>query len=107
MENISKTELRNYFPTNFGDRIQQVSAIPEFSEGKELETVLIVVTTLPSKRKYENEIKEKNKNITESINYAERIQSTTSDTKLVQEFYPIHLFFIYPATLLVETSWFL
>lgn len=98
---VGKTsQKQNYettFPTNFGDRIQQVSAIPEFSEEKELETVLIVAHDITEQKKNENEIKEKNKNITESINYAERIQKALlPDTKLVQEFLPNSFIFYLP-----------
>ena len=90
---IGKASLKqNYetvFPTNFGDRIMQVNAIPEFSEEKELETVLIVAHDITEQKKIENEIKEKNKNITESINYAERIQKALlPDTRIVQEYLP-------------------
>jgi PAS domain S-box-containing protein len=81
-----KQNYETVFPTNFGDRIQQVNAIPEFSEEKELETVLIVAHDITEQKKIENEIKEKNKNITESINYAERIQKALlPDSHLVQE----------------------
>ncbi len=77
------------FPTTFGDRIQQVNAIPEYNEEKELETVLIVAHDITEQKQIENEIKEKNKNITESINYAERIQKALlPDTRIVQEYLP-------------------
>ncbi|MDY0279447.1 MAG: PAS domain S-box protein [Salinivirgaceae bacterium] len=84
-----KQNYETVFPTIFGDRIMQVNAIPEYNEEKELETVLIVAHDITEQKKIENEIKEKNKNITESINYAERIQKALlPDSRLVQEYLP-------------------
>ncbi len=92
-----KQNYETIFPTNFGDRIQQVNAIPEYNEEKELETVLIVAHDITEQKKIENEIKEKNKNITESINYAERIQKALlPDTRLVQEFLPKSFILYHP-----------
>lgn len=91
-DTVKSEQKQNYetvFPTNFGDRIMQVSAIPEFSEEGELETILFVAHDITEQKKIENEIKEKNKNITESINYAERIQkSLLPSTVHIQEFLP-------------------
>lgn len=101
LSDISKTSKKQsyetIFPTNFGDRIQQVNAIPEFNEEKELETVLVVAHDITEQKKIENEIKEKNKNITESINYAERIQKALlPDTRLVQEHLPKSFIMYHP-----------
>ena len=75
------------FPTNFGDRIMQVNSIPEFSEEKDLETILFVAHDITERKNIELEIQEKNKKITESINYAERIQgSILPDTKYIQQY---------------------
>ncbi|HON18445.1 MAG TPA: PAS domain S-box protein [Salinivirgaceae bacterium] len=98
---VSKTNQKQsyetVFPTTFGDRIQQVNAIPEFNDEKELETVLIVAHDITEQKQIENEIKEKNKNITESINYAERIQKALlPDTRLVQEYLPKSFIFYKP-----------
>lgn len=91
-DTVGTEQKQNYetvFPTNFGERIMQVSAIPEFNEEGELETILFVAHDITEQKKIENEIKEKNKNITESINYAERIQkSLLPSTVHIQDYLP-------------------
>ncbi len=57
------------------ERIISIDAIPEFN-GKELETVLFVGHDITEMKSIEKEVKEKNKNIEDSINYAEKIQSS-------------------------------
>lgn len=57
------------------DLIIQFNAIPEFNKEKELETILFVAHDITERKRIEMEIEEKNKSITESINYAQRIQS--------------------------------
>ena len=92
-----KTNSETTFPTNFGDRIMQVNAIPEFSEDKELETILFVAHDITEQKKIEQEIKEKNRAVSESINYAQRIQtSILPNTKYVQEFLPKSFVFYKP-----------
>lgn len=65
------------FPTADGsdERIISLNAIPEYNTEKELETILIVAHDITERKRIEMEIEEKNKSITESINYAQRIQS--------------------------------
>ncbi len=60
--------------TNMGKRYMSVNSIPEFDENKELETVLIVAHDITERKEFEVEIEKSNKKITESINYAKRIQ---------------------------------
>lgn len=86
------------FPTHFGDRIMQVNAIPEFSDdNKELETILFVAHDITEQKMVEMEIQEKNKAITESINYAKRIQTAIlPNTKFIQEFLPKSFIFYRP-----------
>lgn len=55
-------------------RILDVNAIPEFNGENEVETILIVAHDVTEAKINEQKIKETNKKITESINYAERIQ---------------------------------
>ncbi len=56
-------------------RIVEVRAIPEFGEsGDELESILFQAHDVTQMKKQEEEIKEKNKSIQDSINYALRIQ---------------------------------
>ncbi len=86
---LQKTNSETTFPTNFGDRIMQVNAIPEFSDDKDLETILFVAHDITEQKKIEQVVKEKNRAVAESINYAQRIQtSILPNTKFVQEFLP-------------------
>ena len=63
------------FPSEMGKRIMQVNAIPEFDESNKLESVLVVSHDITERKMIELEIQNKNKKITESINYAKRIQT--------------------------------
>jgi PAS domain S-box-containing protein len=63
------------FPSTMGSRIMQVNAIPEFDEANKLESVLVVSHDITERKMIELEIQNKNKKITESINYAKRIQN--------------------------------
>ena len=63
------------FPSNAGKRIMQVHAIPEYDENSELESVLVVSHDITERKKIELEIQYQNKKMTESINYAKRIQT--------------------------------
>jgi PAS domain S-box-containing protein len=62
------------FPSNMGDRVMQVNAIPEFDEDNKMESVLVVSHDITERKQIELEIQSKNRKITESINYAKRIQ---------------------------------
>lgn len=57
------------------ERILNVDAIPEFQEN-ELETILIVGHDITEAKLFEKEIKVQNRKVQDSINYAERIQSS-------------------------------
>ena len=94
----NKHDAEVTFPTQFGDRIMQVNAIPEFSDdNKELETILFVAHDITEQKMVEIEIQEKNKAITESINYAKRIQTAIlPNTKFIQEFLPKSFIFYRP-----------
>lgn len=63
------------FPSKIGDRIMRVSAIPEFAEEQNLESVLIVLHDITKSKRTEMAIRQTNKKVSESINYAKRIQS--------------------------------
>lgn len=70
------------------ERIMNMVAIPEFSE-KELETVLIVGHDITEAKRIEQEIQVKNRKIEDSIQYAERIQSSIlPGIKQMQEYFP-------------------
>ncbi len=75
-KNFINTESEFVLETKtMGDRIMQISSIPEFGDAKRLETILFVVHDITEQKQTELEIKNKNKKITESINYAKRIQN--------------------------------
>lgn len=63
------------FPTAFGKRIMQVHAIPEYDERANFESVLVVSHDITESKKIGHEIQQQNRKITESINYAKRIQA--------------------------------
>jgi PAS domain S-box-containing protein len=77
VQNQRMFETETTFPALDGgdDIIIQFNAIPEFNKEKELETILFVAHDITERKRIEMEIEEKNKSITESINYAQRIQS--------------------------------
>ncbi len=79
-----------------GERIMNFSAIPEFNEN-ELETILFVGHDITEAKQIELEIKDKNKKISESINYAQRIQtSILPNTDIIQEHLPDSFIFYLP-----------
>ncbi|MBR8537059.1 PAS domain S-box protein [Carboxylicivirga sediminis] len=77
--------------------IMEIKAIPEFNEDRDLESVLFVAHDMTEFKKIEQEIKEKNKKISDSINYAQRIQTAIlPDTKVLQQFFPRSFIFYRP-----------
>lgn len=72
--NKSKLNKEIPFPTLEGDRIMNINAIPEFNDEKILETALLVLHDITERKQFEMMIQDKNKKITESIDYAHRIQ---------------------------------
>ncbi|MDG5799388.1 PAS domain S-box protein [Marinilabiliaceae bacterium ANBcel2] len=80
-----------------GERIMEIKAIPELGEEGELETILFVAHDMTEFKKIEQDIKEKNKKISDSINYAQRIQtSILPDTDLIQNYFPRSFIFYRP-----------
>jgi PAS domain S-box-containing protein len=70
------------------DRIMSFAAIPEFNEN-ELETILFVGHDITEAKQIEHEIQDKSRKIGDSINYAQRIQSSIlPDIKSVREYLP-------------------
>ncbi|MBN1789769.1 MAG: PAS domain S-box protein [Bacteroidales bacterium] len=70
------------------DRIMSFAAIPEFNEN-ELETILFVGHDITEAKQIELEIQDKNRKIEDSINYAQRIQSSIlPDIRAVREYLP-------------------
>ncbi|HDR68504.1 MAG TPA: PAS domain S-box protein, partial [Bacteroidaceae bacterium] len=78
-ENARKETIQLSLPLHLGDKLSErvisFNAIPEFQED-ELETILFVGHDITEAKKIEKEIKIKNRKIQDSINYAERIQSS-------------------------------
>jgi PAS domain S-box-containing protein len=69
-----KINLELELPSTSGERIVQLNAIPEYGEDSKIESVLMVSHDITERKLIELEIQTKNKKITESINYAKRIQ---------------------------------
>ncbi len=87
-------------PLNIGnktsERIMSIDAIPEFNEN-ELETILFVGHDITESKRIEKEIQDKNKKIEDSINYAERIQtSILPDNKSLKKIFPKSFIFYKP-----------
>jgi PAS domain S-box-containing protein len=77
------------FPSEMGKRVMQVNAIPEYDETDKLESVLVVSHDITERKIIEMEIQNKNKKITESINYAKRIQTAIlPNTRLINRALP-------------------
>ena len=93
VENVSssggKIILEMDFPTAMGKRVMQVHAIPEYDENTDLESVLVVSHDITERKKIELEIQYQNKKITESINYAKRIQTAIlPNSRLINRILP-------------------
>lgn len=73
-EKNEKVNKEMDFPSIIGDRVMQVNAIPEFDEENHIESILMVSHDITERKQIELEIQSKNRKITESINYAKRIQ---------------------------------
>lgn len=75
IEVLQKQEIEYEMVLPSGTHYLKVSSIPEFNEEKELESILIVAHDISDIKAIEKEITEKNLKLTESINYAQRIQT--------------------------------
>jgi PAS domain S-box-containing protein len=104
---IVKTEMP--FPSLSGNRIMQVNAIPEQNENKDIESVLIVSHDITEIKEAEMEILSINRKITESINYAKRIQSAIlPDTATIQKVLPNSFIYYRPRDVVSgDFPWFL
>jgi len=95
--------------TSSGERIMEIKGIPELNDEGELESVLFVAHDMTEFKKIEAEIKEKNKKISDSINYAQRIQSSLlPDTNHLQYYFPRSFIFYRPKDVVSgDFPWFL
>ena len=83
-----KVESDLTFDSKLGETIMHISAIPEFNEN-ELETILFVSHDITEAKRIELEIQDKNRKITESINYAQRIQtSILPNNRTIRQYLP-------------------
>ena len=97
------------FPSIIGDRVMQVNAIPEFDEENALESVLVVSHDITERKQIELEIQSKSRKITESINYAKRIQGAIlPNNTVIRQFLP-DSFILYKARDVVsgDFPWFI
>ena len=86
----TKTQIESdlTFNSKLGETIMHISAIPEFNEN-ELETILFVSHDITEAKRIELEIQDKNRKITESINYAQRIQtSILPNNRIIRQYLP-------------------
>lgn len=88
---IAKEEIQEETVFNIGEnkQIVQFNSIPEMGDGGTIRTFLFVVHDITESKEIEIEIDKKNKDITESINYAHRIQSAiVPDPNIIKRFIP-------------------
>ncbi|WP_299455756.1 PAS domain S-box protein [uncultured Microscilla sp.] len=75
------------FPSIMGKRNMLINAIPEYNDQHNIESVLLVSHDITERKIIELDIQNKNKKITESINYAKRIQEAIlPDTRYIQQY---------------------
>ncbi len=94
--NKEKVEGEITFDSRVGETIMHIVAIPEFNEN-ELETILFVSHDITEAKRIELEVQDKNRKLTESINYAQRIQSSIlPDNRLIRKSLPNSFVFYKP-----------
>jgi PAS domain S-box-containing protein len=91
------------------ERIMEIKGIPELNDDADLESVLFVSHDMTEFKKIEADIKDKNKKISDSINYAQRIQSSLlPDTNYLQNYFPRSFIFYRPKDVVSgDFPWFL
>lgn len=108
----NKTNTEIAIPVKMGEklteRIISFDAIPELTQD-ELETVLFVGHDITEAKRIEKEIKIKNKNIEDSINYAEKIQKALlPEIDHIREFFPRSFVYYKPKDVVSgDFPWFL
>ncbi|MFW5792913.1 MAG: PAS domain S-box protein [Bacteroidota bacterium] len=93
VEEVKKSKKKVHkeviFHVNDDNLTMNVNAIPEFNEDERLETVLFILHDITELKKIEQEVKEKNTKITDSINYAFRLQNAILPSqKLIKQYFP-------------------
>lgn len=95
LTNKQKLQIEMPFPTPNGSLVMNVNAIPEYGDSDNIESILLVSNDITDRKKNELEIQLKNKKITESINYAKRIQiAIIPETERVRQLIP-NFFMLY------------
>ncbi len=75
----------------------EIKAIPEFGDNEDLESILFAAHDVTELKRIEQEIKEKNKKLQDSINYAKRIQTAIlPDVNVFQKYFPNSFMFYRP-----------
>jgi PAS domain S-box-containing protein len=97
------------FPTAKGELIMNVNALPEYNEKNDLESVLLVSHDITERKQTELQILSINKKITESINYAKRIQEAIlPNTSIIKETLPDSFIYYKPRDVVSgDFPWFL
>ncbi len=97
------------FPTAKGELIMNVNALPEYNEKNDLESVLLVSHDITERKQTELQILSINKKITESINYAKRIQEAIlPNTNIIKEILPDSFIYYKPRDVVSgDFPWFL
>ena len=79
------------------NRIMEIASIPEFDNNKKIESVLFVAHDITEQKQIELEIKDKNKKINDSINYAKRIQNAIlPDENFIKKYFDDSFMFYKP-----------
>ncbi len=98
-QTLKKLQFETTFPIKDQDaeKIVLFNVIPEFTELNELESVLFVAHDITEQKQIQLEIEKKNKSITESINYARRIQTAIiPDVKTIRQYLQKFIMFYLP-----------
>ena len=97
VSNLEQSEIEFEFESKIGNRIMLVTSIPELDNNKELESVLFVFHDITQRKAFELELEATNKKITESINYAKRIQGAIlPKSNTLQSFFSESFIFYQP-----------
>ncbi len=108
---IAKEEIQEetVFSTKDTKQIVQFNSIPEIDENGNIRTYLFVVHDITQSKEIELEIEKKNKDITESINYAHRIQSAIiPDVNIFKRYLPKSFMLFMPKDVVSgDLPWFL
>ncbi len=104
-----KINLDMDFPSVMGERVMQVNAIPEYNDHNNMESVLLVSHDITERKIIELEISQKSRKITESINYAKRIQEAILPSSGLMRQYLPQSFILYKPRDVVsgDFPWFL